>query len=589
MKKYTITIYAMSLLTLAGCKKNLLDTTSYTQVGTQTMWTSDNLTDQGVAGVYNSLRLSIDAGGASGNELYQLDRYGVTGMVRDADALQTGTITPSSGMFSNNWKQLYEGVQRANDAIKNIPLKSPSTAEKKARYLAECKFLRAYAYFRLNQLWKGVPVYLEPFTADQATKGRETEEAVWQVVINDLTDCINEPQLPAKYAKGSPFYGHITKGAAYALRGKTYLYQQKWALAAADFSKVKEAGYTLFTGGYRQLFKEANEQCDEMIFSIQNVGMSGYGSTTQFFCGNRSSFGSCWNTYLISPVLVDLYENADGSKFNWDDIMPGYNSMAPEKREVFFFRDHLTTAEINAAKARGLDMTLYLPDGNEARVKLAYANRDPRLAANVITPYSEYLGVNGNASQAFVSRWPFRSNTTPTWDVATDTKAYFYYLHRKFVYEGATETPNRAYGPTDFPVIRYADVLLMWAEALNEQGFSQEVVDMVNQVRNRAGAAPLQSSDASKPTFVANQTDMRQRIRNERRVEFPNEGINFFDELRWKTWKDMVFANGAGLKQVWGGNVVTYSWKGDYIYNWPVPQAEIERNANLKQNAGWVN
>jgi len=589
MKKFKLLIYTAGILSLASCKRNLLDTLSYTQQSDETMWTTDNLTDQGMAGVYAALRLGIDQSGASGNELYQLDRYGVTGMTRDADGLQVGTITPSSSMFSNNWRYFYDGIQRANGAIVNIPLKSPSAEDKKARYVAEAKFLRAYFYFRLNQLWHGVPVYLKPFSADEATKGRETEDSVWRVVINDLTDCINEPNLPAKYSKGNANYGHITKGAAYALRGKAYLYTKNYPAAAADFAKVEAAGYTLFNGDYKALFKEANEQSDEMIFSLQNIAVSNFGSTTQFFCGNRSSFGSCWNTYLVSPVVVDMYENADGSRFDWNKIIPGYTTMPVKQREVYFFRDGLTTAEINAASARGLDMSVYLPAGNEARIKSAYSNRDPRLAANVITPYSDYLGVNGSANQSYVSRWPFRSNTTPVWDVATDTKAYFYYLHRKFVYEGATETINRAYGPTDFPIIRFADVLLMWAEAINEQGFSQQALDLVNKVRARVKMPPLQNTDASKPTYVADQAAMRERIRNERRVEFVNEGINYFDELRWKTWKEKTFAPGAGIQQVWGANVVNYSWKGDYIYQWAIPQAEIERNPNLKQNEGWIN
>ncbi len=589
MKKFRILIYAAGLLSLASCKKNLLDTTSYTQEGDSQMWTTDNLTDQGMAGVYAALRLNIDASSASGNELYQLDRYGVTGMTRDADALQTGTITPSSSMFSDNWKQLYDGIQRANNAIVNIPLKSPSADAKKARYIAESKFLRAYFYMRLNQLWHGVPVYLKPFSADEATKGRETEDSVWRVVVNDLTDAINETNLPVKYSKGNADYGHITKGAAYALRGKAYLYMKNYPAAIADFAQVQAAGYTLFNGDYKLLFKEANEQSDEMIFSIQNIAVQNFGSTTQFFCGNRSSFGSCWNTYLVSPVVVDLYENADGSKFDWNQVIPGFSSLTVAQREVYFFRDGLTTSEISSASARGLDMTKYLPSGNEARIKAAYANRDPRLGANVITPYAEYLGVNGSANQIYVSRWPFRSNTTPTWDLATDTKAYYYYLHRKFVYEGATETINRAYGPTDFPVIRFADVLLMWAEALNEQSFNQQSLDLVNKVRARVGMPALQNTDASKPTYVADQTAMRERIRNERRVEFVNEGINFFDELRWKTWKEKTFAPGAGIQQIWGGNVVNYSWKGDYIYSWPIPQSEIERNPNLIQNPGWIN
>lgn len=587
MKK--ILILTAAVLTLSiGCRKDLLDTAPYSQVASETMWTTDNLTDQGITGVYALLRYGNASGGASGLELYQMDCLGFTGQTSGAESLLSGTVTPSNGYFSSHWQNLYEGIQRANDAIKNIPLKSPSAAEKKAKYLAEAKFLRAYFYFRLNQLYKGVPIYLEPFTADEAKKSRATEAEVWAQVISDLTAAIAEPNLPDRYAAGNALYGHVTKGAAYALRGKAYLYMEKWDLAAADFQKVKDAGYGLFAN-YSTLFKTANEQSNEMIFSIQYIGVSGFGSTTQFYCGTRSSFGSCWNTYHVSPNLVDLYENADGSKFNWDAVIPGYSALTVAEREVYFLRNNLTAAEITAATNRGAKMSLYLPTGNEARIIQAYANRDPRLAANVITPYSTYLGVFSGANAVVTSRWPYRAEAATNGDLRTDTQSLFYYLYRKYVYEGNAETPARDYGPTDFVLIRYADVLLMWAEALNEQGLVAEAMAKVNEVRARAGAAILQNSNGALPTFVSDQANMRERIRNERRVEFPNEGINFFDEMRWKTWKDKVFATGNGVKQAWGKVVYAYSFKGDYLYNWAIPAVEIERNPNLKQNPGWIN
>lgn len=583
MKKIIIILLAIS--TLTSCKKGLLDTQPYSSVASETMWTTENLTDQGVTGVYAALRLGIITGYGSGVELYQMDRYGLIGQARADEPLLNGTITTSNTNFSLTWQNMYEGIQRSNDAIKNIPIKSPSPAAKKARYIAECKFLRAYYYMRLNQMFKGVPIYLEPFTPAEATKARSTEEQVWNQIIEDLTASINEPNLPNRYPSGDGLYGHVTKGAAYALRGKAYLYLEKWALAAADFQKVKDAGYALFNN-YTALFKTANEQSPEMIFSIQNLGTTGFGSTTQLFCGTRSSFGSCWNNYLVSPNLVDLYENIDGSKFSWESVLPGYSALSLAEREVYFLRNNLTTAEITAATTRGAKMSLYLPSGNEARILTAYANRDPRLAANVITPYSTYLGVFNSVSTTVTSRWPFRSEGAVSGDLRTDTQNLYYYLFRKFVYEGATETIDRVNGPTDFPIIRYADVLLMWAEALNEQGLTADAVTKVNEVRGRAGLALLNSSAV---TAISGQTDLRDRIRNERRVEFPNEGINFYDELRWKSWKDKVFATDNGVRQIWGNQVYKYAFKGDYLYSWPIPQEEIERNPALKQNPGWIN
>ncbi|WP_416440197.1 RagB/SusD family nutrient uptake outer membrane protein [Phnomibacter sp. MR] len=587
MKK-SILLFTTAACLLGSCKKDLLNTAPYDQLASETMWTSDNLTELGVNGIYNALRLGQNTSSASGLELYQYDRFSFIGQTRDAQAMLQGTIQPSDGLFSANWQNFYEGVIRANDAITNIPAKSPSAPEKKGRLLAEAKFLRAYFYFRLNQVWKGVPLYLEPVAYNEFNKPRETEQTIWDAVVKDLTDAINEPNLPNKYAKGNANFGRVSKSAAHALRGKVYMYMSKWAEAAADFQKVKDLGHSLFPN-YQQLFTEVNEQSDEMIFSIQNIGVSGLGSTTQFFCGTRSSFGSCWNTYFVSPNLVDLYEKSDGSKFNWDAVLPGYSSMSPAARQVFFLRDNMTTTERNAAAGRGADMTKYLPAGNEARIRQAFEGRDPRLAANVITPYSTYNGVLGAGPSTVTSRFPYRTENSPTLDLRTDTQAFFYYLYRKYVYEGNAQLLNRSFGPIDFPIIRYADVLLMWAEALNEQGLVAEALSKINEVRARVSMPALQQTDPTKGTFVTGQSDCRERIRNERRIEFPNEGINYFDELRWKTWKETVFKSGNGVQQIWGQNTVPYTWKGDYLYTWPIPLVEIQRNPNLVQNEGWPN
>jgi starch-binding outer membrane protein, SusD/RagB family len=590
---YKTAVVIISFGLMYGCKKNVLDTAPYTSVGSAVMWTTDSYTDLGVAGVYSALRLGINGGSASNRELYQYDRYGYAGVFRDGDAFLSGTATAGNGNVLQVWRELYEGVWRANDAIYNLPLKSPSTEDKKARYVAECKFLRAYFYFRLNQLWKGVPVYLEPTPLEQINRPRETEQKVWDVIVQDLTDAINEPQLPNNHFSGTPKaeFGHATKGAAYALRGKVYLYQGKWAEAVADFQKVKDAGYALFTSGadaYFKLFKEANEKSNEMIFSIQNIGVPNAGSSTTKLCGTRSTFGSDWNNYYVSNDVVDLYENKDGSKFNWDAVIPGYSTMPPAKREVFFLRDNLTAAEISAANARGLDMSLYLPTGNEARILSVYNNRDPRLGFNVITPYSSYKGNVSGIDVTVVMRWPLRggaASTTPNSDLFTDSKDKVYYLHRKFVPEGGAELINREYGPIDYPVIRYADVLLMWAEALNESGDMAGAIEKVNEVRARAGVALLNSSPA---TTVTDQADLRERIRNERRKEFVNEGVTYFDELRWHTWKEKVFYSGAGLKQIWGSIQTPYTWQGDFLYAWPIPSGERQKNPSLTQNQGWI-
>jgi hypothetical protein len=597
----------LTLCVLTACT-DVLDTKPSNKPASTTMWTTENLTDMGVAGIYANLRnLCIGTNNGNGDAVgfYGFDCYGATGQMVRAVTL-TNAPSVGTGVFSSTWKQLYEGIHRANDAIANIPEKSPISAEKKGRLVAEAKFLRAFYYYMLNQLFKGVPYYDTPIDPTEAVKTQETEQFIWEKVIADLTDCINEPNLPNNdYASG-----RVTKGAAYALRGKAYMYLKKFGDAASDFSKVAGCGYALFQGGYKELFTEANEACPEMIFRVQNIAETGYGNKVQRFVGTNSATGggtaNGWNDYMATPDVVDLYENADGTPFDWDAVIPGYSSMPPAKRAVFFFRDIKKNGEeINAAKVtasvedrlKALEATypdirsFYLEEGNEARIRKAYLNRDPRLEMNVITPYATFNGWRNTPTEAFTSTYRIPTAKGSTRDDraigdlwpngANLTGANSFYFFRKFVWEGFN-TVQRDFGPTDEPIIRYADVLLSWAEALIEQDQLTEAVAKINEVRGRA------SVNMPGVTYT-NKADLLKKLKDERKREFVNEGVNFFDEMRWGTLKESKFYAGNGTKLVWGHTSVAYNWPstGD-LSRWPVPSAEVERNPNLEKTPGWT-
>ena len=104
--------------------------------------------------------------------------------------------------------------------------------------------------------------------------------------------------------------------------------------------KVTTMGYDLFHD-YKQLFKEANEQCDEMIFSIQCTELNGFGNRMSMRYGSRTTRGSCWNDFYGSTDFMDTYEWKDGKPFNWEEIIPGYTTMTPNERSVFFLRDNM--------------------------------------------------------------------------------------------------------------------------------------------------------------------------------------------------------------------------------------------------------
>ena len=497
-----------------------------------------------------------------------------------------GTVLSNHSMFTTYWKRFYEGVNRANDVINNIGKVPDMDEGLKAQRIAECKFLRAYHYYRLNCLWQGVPYYDKNLAPDEYVKPRESAETIWDNIIKDLDDCIECETLPTKYASGSPDYGRVTKGAAYALRGKAYLWKQEWKLAEDDFRAVMDCGYSLFTNGsYADLFTLANEHCDEMIFSAQMVEQEGNGNVFSRSFGNYCTTGYAYCNLVLNTQFAESFTEKDGKPFDWDNYLPGYNALPPKARSAYFMRNNMTDAEKATVSEYGADLSLYDPAGNEARVALAYANRDPRLAAIAITPYSTYSGGASGAAVNYTYRFPYRDWASPSLDLNNWTTAYMFYPVRKFVTSGR-DCINVLFNPVDIPIIRFADVLLCLAEALNEQGNWQEAVTYVNMVRSRAGVALL-NAPGNTWTAVSSAGDMRDRIRNEKRWELACESQLYTEELRWGTWKDTKFADGNGLLQVWGDPLYEYIWGGNAYYKWAVPRSEKEKNTNLEQNEHW--
>jgi hypothetical protein len=232
----------------------------------------------------------------------------------------------------------------------------------------------------------------------------------------------------------------------------------------------------------------------------------------------------------------------------------------------------------------GADLSIYLESGNEARVKAAYANRDPRLAAIAITPYSTYSGGASGAVATYTSRYPYRDWQSPSLDLRYGNNEYMFYPIRKFVTKGREYT-NIGYNPVDVPIFRYADVLLSLAEALNEQGKWSQALTYINMVRSRAGVVGINAA-GYEGSQVASADDLRPKIRNEKKWELACEEQIYLEELRWGTWKDDKFAKDNGLQSVWGEAEYKYIWGGDAYLKWAVPQAEVEK-AGLKQNDLW--
>lgn len=583
MKK--IYLLFISIVALAGCE-DFLNRYPYDNINSESAFESAILAEGVVNGVYSNLiydYATVDAARVNWDAFSSV-MDPTNSLCTSKYNYLTGKIQTNNSIFLTYWKRYYEGINRANDVINNLHKVPDMTQELKDRRIAECKFIRAYHYYRLNCLWRGVPVYLENLAPAEYTRPRSSEKDVWQVIINDCTDAINCASLPDKIDKGSADYGRITKGAAYTLRGKVYMWLKEYELAEADFLMVGKLGYALYNGSYANLFKEANERCDEMIFSSQMVAKKGNGNCFSYVYGNYCTTGYGNSELLLNTNFVNSYEEVNGRPFDWNNYISGYNEMSPKERSVYFFRNNMDNNEMSQMAAYGAKMSDYDPTENEERIKRAYANRDPRLAATAITPYAEYKGGASGKEVTYVMRYPYRNWEHPVYDVRGSQTTQMLYMIRKFVAVGR-ESTNIQFNPVDAPIFRYADILLSLAEAVNEQGRVDEAMGYVNKVRKRAGVQLLGTNEF---TQVSTKEQMVERIRKEKKWELACEEQLYYEELRWETWKKDKFSTDNGLHNVWGDPIYTYSWGGEEYWKWPVPSSECEKNGNLKQNTGWL-
>lgn len=566
MKKLT---YLITILILSSCYK--LDTAPYDKVSASSFWKTEEHALQGILGCYADMR--------DGNLFGQFFFYdNLTDIAMGYDIgfgdVIGGAITNRTGSIVNRWRRTFDGIQRTNHAIQNITAMDIE-ADKKEAFIAEAKFLRALFYFHLMNLFGGVPLYDETVDLNKdfnnLMEPRASEDEVRAFILRDLETAIGG--LPVQY--DAQHAGRATKGAAYALRGKVYLYNQQWDNAIQDFEEIvynksNNYGYALHTS-YAELFNLKGDNSAEMIFAIQNKGGVGfpYGMPMAFYLGTRSTFGSCWNNGMPSTAFADSYENLDGTPFNWDDHFPGYTTDNNVKR-----------AAMISTHTNGVYNTL--PD--TAKLGEIYRNRDPRMMETLVVPYSWYTGWVAN--QARPMQLVMATGVNENFGQIRNNRGWLTYVWRKFVPEGNLdgELTNREHTPFNFPLIRLGDVLLMLAEAYNETGQLDKAIVELNKVRARSNMPGLNSGPAW--LAVNNGEEVFDRIFHERAVELAGEGLRYFDLKRWNMLEE-VTGGGVIEKSVVGDNLLTRGFQSRHVL-WPVPAQEIELNPALApNNPGW--
>lgn len=406
----------------------------------------------------------------------------------------------SLGMNAAMWNGCYRGIGRCNAVIDNVP-GIEMDENLKERIIGEAKFLRAFYYHKLNEVFNGVPLILSaPDAEEHANLPRNSHEEVYAQIIQDLDQAA--PVLPVSYTGSDE--GRASKGAALALKARAMLQQHDYGGVVATVEEIFALGHYDLFPNYNGVFRKANEGNIEIIFDIR----------------------------FKAPEVTN----------NYDIIMAQYSTQAPlqDLVDAYQMSDGLSLE----------DSPLYDPAN-------PYENRDPRFAQSIV-----YIGA------------PWRNRTATAVDLHQTG-----YTFRKFT-EYNEDTPGTLVNSdVNYVEIRYADVLLMYAEALNElSGPTQEVYDAINSIRTRS------SVDMPALPTGLNQEEMRQAIRLERRIELAGEGSYFYDIRRWGTIEEEMV---GPIRNHEGTAFQVRDFDPDRDYFWPIPFTEIDLNPALEQNPNY--
>jgi hypothetical protein len=425
----------------------------------------------------------------------------------------------TGGVLSWKWDYGFQAIFRVNSILEVLDsgVIEDMTPEDEAKIRGELLFLRAYVYAEMTHLYGDVPLVTKVLTPEEARSiTRDPKATVVAQIHADL-------DFAASNLDTSPYlgqFGRPTRQAALALKGRTHLWNNEFAEAASVLQQVidLEGDAVALDDDYESLFRGANEQSPEILFSLQYVDQ-------ETGAGEGSFLGAHYG-----PNQLDGTAAAQGQ--GWG---------------AFQFTSHLVDDYYMQEDGLPIDQSTFYDPAQP------FEGRDPRFKWTFFTPGSVYRGVTLDSAN-------FNSNGTVK-DIPIASKKW------------KTEDANNSFtnnGSADLVLMRYADVLLMFAEATNEvSGPTAAVYEAVNKIRARADMPDF-------PTGLS-KDEMRDEIKHERKVEFVMEGTRYFDLLRWRD-AETVLLQVTNEARIFDPSI---------HYLWPVPQFAIDQSPNLTQNPGY--
>jgi starch-binding outer membrane protein, SusD/RagB family len=554
MKAYKLTIMtknlivftlSMVMITMTGCE-DFLDKQPLDKLSTATFWKTESDAMLALTGVYHLEGYNNSTSAKQQYSFWNQDTHlrvleatTDNGFEKDNNVtdFNNGNMASSNNVVAALWASSYQKIAKCNNFLDNIDNVTMDEA-RRAKMKAEVKAIRAFDYFNLAFYWGDVPLVKTVLSVDQANNvTRAPKQEVIDFVISELQSAISD--LSATQPDSER--GRITKGAALAILGRVQMAQKLWPEAKATYKAIIDLGIYSLHPTFKDVFIDNGENSSEIIMT--SVRMNDvYGTSIPL-----STLGFTWGGFHHwSPYneLVEAFECTDGKPIT--------------------------------------ESPLFDPEN-------PYKNRDPRLNATVLIN-----GVSKFRNILFISHPDSSATKYP--DQLT-RRPWSGYLLNKFADEDYTGNV-RAYGG-DFPMIRYAEVLLSYLEANIESGSSidQALLDAtINKVRSRptVGMPPVTETDPTALTTI---------LRRERRVELAWEGLRLFDLFRWRTAHIVLKSTVHGMKVCSAAQAPTYKTvkvdaRGYYIneetffrenvdYLWPIPQTERDVNPNLTQNPGY--
>ncbi|QNL49370.1 RagB/SusD family nutrient uptake outer membrane protein [Olivibacter sp. SDN3] len=542
-KTYKTGITALLLLAaLSGCKKlDLLPENSFTELN---YWTSEAKVNSILNTAYSQMSNSDYF---FSNEGLSDNAFSGRGDFNGSTSIAAGTYDPALGRIKSEWQFHYEGIKTCNLIIENID-QVPMDEGIKNRMRAEARFIRALKHFQLMTWFGDIPLLRTDPTREEALEvSRSPKAEALDFILGELEEIV--PMLPTNTSYADADKGRITRGAVIALKARVYLYENRWQDVATTCERLiqtdENGSYQLFPN-YEGLFLPQNQNNSEVILDIQYVPE--FRVWTNMFDLAPISVGARLNNLAPTQELVDSYRMLNGKAINENES--GYNEDDP------------------------------------------YTNRDPRMAFTIVHHLHEWRRPDGSTQTIYTKpgSTPTGANSSDEYAPGTVSSPTGYYLRK---YYDPTHGPNFRAG-LNLILIRYADILLMYAEARNELAqLNQDEWDQsIRALRTRSGFT-AEEALAYQPNWT--QEDIRQIIRNERRVELAMEGLRIFDIRRWQTAEEVLngWVHGAkfGPTNEDNGyiraNFRTFDPNRHYL--WPIPRDERNLNNNLTQNPGWEN